>query len=563
MKMTFFSLLVIPVLLLGCKTAGSQAIPSLTSTQVPQITKTVNPTPVPSQTSTPTQAAFSPTPARTSTPIAALLSCQDQPHQATQSQLLELLYANNGKLWSWDEASGESSLADLPEEAVSPLISPDGTYAAYFLSGQSYDTPEKPVEEIPLWLLDLRTEEKYLVGKFSTVETRAFYPDSPFIYLKLVWLPGGQQLLVQVFPYPWGEGILQPAGSLYLVDPAARTNHLLLGEGTYEIYSIHPNGHQIAALDTAAISPGGSWNYDRYQQGILHLIDLTPKIRVTSIPIRLPANPWAFVPPVYSPDGGHLAFNDETGLGIVDNATGSLQSIQIENTCLVENNCQWTDYLPVYWKTDGSSFYTTQTINDYFDERAQTLLSQVFIEPVLYSEAITTIHANPHTFLFSPDRSILTYWNQPDIESIEQNPDQMNRVTLFLLDVNSLKTVQYSQTFLLRLKAWNPDSQRFLFSYSINGGANPNPDQLALGNICQSSQALVMPKSSFANQIEWLSESRFLAWTLPSEGISNQYHTGLYLYDLEKGASPQQIANLFQDMDDPYGDLDQVVVIYK
>ena len=62
---------------------------------------------------------------------------------------------------------------------------------------------------------------------------------------------------------------------------------------------------------------------------------------------------------------------------MVDTRTGTPQIVPLENTCLAENDCWWTDYVPVYWLPDSQSFYAVQAVNDYFDVRAETTISRV------------------------------------------------------------------------------------------------------------------------------------------------------------------------------------------
>jgi hypothetical protein len=554
-------------LIQACETATT--LP--TSTSAPSINLTtltiLTDTPKPAPTVTPTHIPHTTTPTPTSTTTYELLSCPDQPLEVSPGQPVTLLYANDNKVWHWEAASDMKTLLPLPEEAVAPLISPDGKTIAYLQRGQAYDTPKNPVASIPLWLYDRQTGESHLVGSFPTAQTRAYYPESPHIYLKMEWLPDGVRLLVQVYPYPWGVGVLQPAGPLYLVDAAEETNRLLLEGGDYEIYNIRPDGSQIAALDTEAITLTGEWAWERYQEGNLHLISTGPESSRRSLTIRLPNDPWAFMRPVYSPDGKRLAFNSENGLAVVDTASGMIEEIALENTCLAENGCEWTDFLPIYWLPDGKSFYTTQTINDYFDERATTTLSQVFLEPTTLIEAVVTIHANPGTFVFSPNRQILTYWNQPDFDRLKNSEEGLNWITFYLLDLDQGDAVLYTEEYLLRISQWHPGSQRFLYTFSRFGGANPVRNQLAQGEICQPARVLPVPEKAMIDKVEWVDENRFLAWTLPSGGIPDRYQTQLYLYDLAGEGSPKHIADLLQIAFDPYGAgeiygvQDQVVVL--
>jgi streptogramin lyase len=120
------------------------------------------------------------------------------------------------------------------------------------------------------------------------------------------WLPGGHWLLIQVYPFPWGIGILQPTGDLYILNAEQGTNRLVLKGGSFERFSVSPDGGQIAALDTAAFDENGKEGWNKLQDGTLFLIDVSTSKVTQSLPVRLPADPWAMVAPAYSPDGKKL-----------------------------------------------------------------------------------------------------------------------------------------------------------------------------------------------------------------------------------------------------------------
>ena len=476
---------------------------------------------------------------------------------------MRLMYANDNKVFIWGETSASIEQLPLPEDALGPVISDDGRFVAFTTQGQAVDTPQRPVEGIPLRLFDTQTGTTTELDVLSTVDVRERYPESPQIYLQMEWLPGGHMLVAQVYPYPWGSGILQPTGPLYLVDAESGSSQQILPSGAYERYTIRPDGLQIAALDSglfAADRPGDQWDQEVYQRGTLHLIDLPGGTVTRSIPVRLPADPWGFTDPVYSPDSTRLAFSVESGIAIVNVEQGVMVEAPVQNTCLAENECFWTDSLPVIWLPDGNSFYTLQSINDYFDERAETTLSRVYVDRAVQVETIAVIRAN-QTITFSPDRSVLTYWNQPDIDRLEQGIGDMNRVTLYLMDVEEGEPHRYIEAYVLRVMGWHADNQRFLYYYSPRGGPNPVTSQLAVGNICQPPQELSEPPNTIVNRAHWLRGDRFLVWTLPADGIPNRWVSGLYLYDLAKGSEPVHIGDLLQNGEDPYGLQDQVVIL--
>jgi len=219
----------------------------------------------------------------------------------------------------------------------------------------------------------------------------------------------------------------------------------------------------------------------------------------------------------------------------------------------------------VRWLTDSQSFYALQSINDNYDERAKATLSLVRLKPEPRIETITTIHANLGTIHFSPDRHYLTFWNQADVENIEKNPEKMNWVMMYWMDlqVKQPKRYMYLSKYVLRNIAWHPDNLRFLLTYGAIGGANLVNDHLALGSICQPPRELPVPTGSIVYQTQWLGANQFLARTVPSDGIGIQYEIGLYLYNLADNSAPVHIDDLVQDFQDPGLNQSQVVVLME
>ncbi len=139
----------------------------------------------------------------------------------------------------------------------------------------------------------------------------------------------------------------------------------------------------------------------------------------------------------------------------------------------------------------------------------------------------------------------------------------MNWVTLYLMNVQEGQPRRYAAEYVLRLISWSPDNQHFLYMYSPVGGANLVPSQLALGNVCQPPQDLPVPEGTLISEVQWLDDSRFLAWTAPTDGISNRYTASLYLYSLAEEGQLVHIDDLVRDIERPYGLQSQVIVLEK
>jgi hypothetical protein len=510
-------------------------------------------------TSTAGKHTHTPTPSPTFTPTPELLSCGTSLPPVEATRPVEIIYSNQDQVWLWSETPAKNTQIQLPADAAAPRLSPDGRFIAYLKQDQSYDSLERTVQEIPLWLFDRQTGQSRQVASFQTDSTRKLFPEAPQILLKMEWLPGGHWLLAQLYPVPWSDGVLQPTGDLFLINADTGASQRILAGGNYEYYSLRPDGSQIAALDTAYISEFGTWNPEAMRDGKLYLIDIPPLNDPIILPVRHPNNAWALSAPDYSADGSQIAFQIEAGLAVVDSQTGSIQTVTLANPC-EKNNCYWGGLLPIVWLPDSQAFYTMTSINDHFDLRSETTLYLIRVEPEIKTEEVKVIHANPYTIQFSPDRQILSFWNQPDVDNGEKN---LNWVTLYLVDLQAFQPKRYVAEFVLRVNSWRSDNQGFLYTYSPFGGANPVYKRFALGNICQPARELPVPEGQLIEQTQWLDNNRFLAWTVPADGIPDLYNAGLYLYTLTGAEEPVHIVDLVREYSKPYGMGSQVIVLEK
>lgn len=519
----------------------SQALIQSSSTASPSTASAPAPSVTPTRTSSP---------ASTLTPTPELLTCPDlAPPQPASPQPLQILYANDHRLWLWNEVGQQLTEVKLPSGAVAPHISADGRFAAYLVEEESYDTPENPLPEIPLWLFDRDSGQSRQLAAFPISAARRQNPESPHIYLQLRWLardqapPGDHWLLAQVYAEPWAEGCCLPGGDLYLLKAETGESHRIWEAGTYHFYSVRPDGGQIATLDV---------------DGRLYLLAVPPAGQPEPLALRLPANPWLVGPPLYSPDGAYLALQVESGLAVVDSRDRSVQVLPLANPC---EGCYGGPRLPVIWQPDGSGFYTTTSLDDHFDPRAETTLVHVRLEPELRPETVALIHANPFTFQFSPNDRYLSFWNQPDWDQIDAGAAQMNWVSLSLIDLPELQPKRYVEEFGLRVNSWGPSGLRFLYTYSPTGGPNLDRRMLSLGDVCGPPRQLPVPAGSVIDETRWIDSNRFLAYTLPAAGLPDRYTSGLYLYSLVSTDPPLHIDDLVIDQSLPYGRQHQLIIL--
>ena len=419
---------------------------------------------------------------------------------------LRILYVNENTVWLWDEISRQKTALELPADAVAPHLSPDGRYIAFLSDGQVVSRPEKPLEAIPLRIFDRLENSMLEVGPFASRATHEMYPQAARVYLQLVWQTAAEgerveALEVQVFAEAWGLGAGNTVGERFRVS---------LPDGQVE----------TIAPDASSPVAGGE---GAFTQNL----------------------------PVISPDGRFEVFTHPQGVLMRDHQNGEEQVIALEPACPDPEVCYLTGDRAVIWRPDSSGFYTFAAKNAYFDQRAETNFFFVQTTPSIRVEKLTVIRANPWTFSFSPDIRFLAFLNQPDVDNAP--PKMYNWVTLTLMDLEQNAQRRYTAGWVLRLPAWNPDSRRFLLTYSPFGGPNPIVKQLALGDVCRPPRELVSVPGQMIMETRWLDTERFLMWTAPQSGIPNRYIAGMYLYDLRSGDEPMEIDGLVQDYDQPYG----------
>jgi len=260
-----------------------------------------------------------------------------------------------------------------------------------------------------------------------------------------------------------------------------------------------------------------------------------------------------------SPDGRYEIFEHPQGLRLFDYQSQQEQVIPLEPACPDAEVCYLSGERRIVWRVDSSGFYTTTTRNAYFDERAETNLYFVQVQPLVIVKELAVIRANPWTFSFSPDRRFLAFLNQPDVDNA--SPKTYNWVTLSLMDLQTLQVRRYTQGWVLRMAGWSPESRRFLLTSSPFGGSNPIVKKLAVGDLCRPPEELIVPTKQTIMETLWLDAQHILMWTAPEEGIPDRYLAGMYLYHLSGSSEPVKIDDLVQDYFQPYGLRHEFVIL--
>lgn len=500
----FILILVIGFLVIGWLTA-CQPMPPMLETNLPDVNQvTISPQPtvtlvassIPRSTNT---SRASPTPS----PTAELFTCLPPAEYPPEVNSIQILYVNEDEVWLWNEETKEKMPVELPADAVAPHLSPDGRYIAFLTEGRAVSRVDKPLEAIPLRILDRLENTLLEVGEFNTQTTHLLYPQAERVYLQLTWEESPEEaglveaIKVDVFAEAWGVGTESTVGERYRVS---------LPDGTITLVRESP------APQTSR-----------------------------------------------SPDGRYDIFEIPQGLRLLDRKSGEEQLISLAPACPDIEVCYLTGGRSIIWRVDSSGFFTTSARNAYFDERAETILYFVQVDPVVKVVKAVEVRANPATFSYSPDRRFLAFWNQPDVDNAP--PKTYNWVTLKLMDLQTFQERRYTQGWVLRLVHWSPDSRRFLLSSSPFGGPNPITKNLAVGDLYRPPEELIVPPKQVIMQARWLDKRRVVMWTAPEDGIPERYLAGMYFYDLALGRDPLKIDDVVQDYAQLYGLRYEMVVL--
>ncbi|MCX7976421.1 MAG: hypothetical protein N2646_05040 [Bellilinea sp.] len=240
-----------------------QPFPFPSETETPTATTPENsPEPTasltPSRTSQPTN---TPRPSLTPSVTPELFDCLPLAEKLpSPAASIQILYVNENAVWLWDEDSHQKTPVELPADAVGPHLSPDGRYIAFLTRGKEVSRSDKPLEAIPLRILDRWQNTLLEAGEFNTRSTHDRYPLAERVYLQFDWETSPQQagtveaLKIAVFAEPWGLGTESTIGARYRISlpdgkriplteeatPAAATSP----DGRYTI-SDHPRGLRL------------------------------------------------------------------------------------------------------------------------------------------------------------------------------------------------------------------------------------------------------------------------------------------------------------------------------
>ncbi|HJU90968.1 MAG TPA: hypothetical protein VJ672_16405, partial [Gemmatimonadaceae bacterium] len=243
-------------------------------------------------------------------------------------------------------------LSEEPGEMnVSPVVSPDGRYVAFFSSRGLFG--------IELYLADAQTGK--IERKLVNATRDAHYDAVSFINSAGAWSPDGQQIAIIV--YADGDNEI----------------HILNARNGDVVRRIHP---RVGAVSSMSWSPDGrTIAYSGIHGGIsdLYLYDLESKTER-----QLTNDKYADLHPSWSPDGRSLAFStdrgpktnfetlayDEPSIAIIDVATGQVRPLELFGGASHIN--------PVY-APDGNSIYFVSTQDGFPDlYRVELANNQIF-----------------------------------------------------------------------------------------------------------------------------------------------------------------------------------------
>ncbi|MGH7663478.1 MAG: BamA/TamA family outer membrane protein [Gemmatimonadaceae bacterium] len=184
------------------------------------------------------------------------------------------------------EALGAPILGDVDEPGqmnISPIISPDGRYVAFYSS--------RGLFSVNLYVADAATGE--VIEELATPQTDAHFDALSFIYSAGTWSPDGRQFAFTVFADGDNQLAILDVDSR---DVDRRISVRGVGAITDPVWS--PDGRRIAFSGTS----GGLSD--------LYVLDLeTDAVR------QLTADKYADLQPNWSPDGRTLVFSTDRGPG--------------------------------------------------------------------------------------------------------------------------------------------------------------------------------------------------------------------------------------------------------
>lgn len=455
--------------------AGMLPSPTALGTSTPEPAAAVTPTSVP--------------PGTTRTPVPCLATVAPQPQ--TQPHPVRIVYADEGKLWRWEEETGTATAYLLHGEAYDARLSDDGQLIAF----------RRPVGERvdEVWVVDVNGGGERRLATFSAEDTAARYAWTGAVQLVVDWLPGAHTLACYYEPdHRFVE--YGPYEALQLVDAESGASHTISTvEDEVLAFACAPGGRQVAVLTARD----------------LRLVDVSRGEVWHRVPVKVEAGRSQSLG--YSPDGRYLVVFTERAITLVDAADGTRRGIPFDYQPVGMG--EYSLYPRINWLDDGAAFYTAFQADPLLatGPAATFTVWQVDV-PAGTVKAVDTFRGSFTTSEFSPDRRWLAYPAQR-----ENNQD------LYLADVQSGRQILYEQGGWAGLRGWNPDSARFVYQ---------DDETVALGHICQASRILQGvepdPGLQLHGSLRWIDGERFLTvncnyanyspwlWTLRLNSLSGE-----------------------------------------
>lgn len=406
-----------------------------------------------------------------------------------------LLMFNNLGAWSWTEEMGAVTALSLPEDARSPVPSPQGDRVAYTVE------PEGGVVE--LWIMDADGAGRRQLAIVSIGDYLGASPEYVIdAALSYRWIAERNLLAYEIVPVLGALGI-PPLETMMVADVTSGQTWTLVPGGEFFEVVNHPYGDQVAALSGEKVQ----------------LIDVMTG--AVQHEVTLPLNDFWFSAD-YTPDGDSLAVFTQDGVALIDTATGDLQNIFLAYEPIGMG--EYALMPPIYWLPDSHTFYTVvaegDDAGDILSPQTQFTVWRVDVATATV-ERLQTYQGSLVSVAFSPDRQHLAFWSQR----------QDNIRTLYLADLASGEQVAYDRRPLLEFLNWHPDSAQFVYWEFVEQSP-------LLGHVCEQPEPLTAVNIPFAGAIYWLGPERYVS----VEGVDRGDEvTGSWEIHLRSGDGKDQL----------------------
>jgi len=462
--------------------------PVIVPSSTPQFSSTLNPTqtPTPPPSITPSQTPTSPTATPTVVPTSAVRDislCPDKQGSPSATNPYRMLYLQDNNLWLQDEGQAPTLLKNSGTIKSFQRFPQDER--VFYIQVDRYGRDE-------LWAATLDGRAVRLaappyvrgsmtIGPLSSTQTRIAFTLTTEDEMNEVWVANTDA------SGAWR--VLNDADLRAVLDPSL------------------PPETRAAPVRLTWLPASRVLLYDAFPQVDGIWVD-RPHLHAVNVATLERFETAITAPPHFSPDGSTTAVLNVENLTFTD-ASGANPRLAGVNA-FASGMGESFFFPPLVWLPDSSAVLLAQfrpTQTDF------PLLSPVDLwrVPADGSPAVilASIDADIVSFMFSPDASLVTYWQTP-----EPFPSNMRELHIARLPADPgqpLQGIIYDRQNLISFLSWTPDSRSFLYSYGYT---------FVLGSLCAPPRELTYgPYTFYAS----LGNDRFILYEVRQSGDQNFY----------------------------------------